>query len=256
MDANAALAALGRVTGTMAEAVGCRADGHGARLPGLGRHDARRPPRPRAPVGGHRRPHRPRAGSLPGPGPVRSPGTVVCRVRSRAEPDPGRPRSRPPGVDVLPARPAGRASAPATSARDRRPPRRPAPGRGALPTRGLAAALPHLSALEAEDGVDEVLRVMAPRKIERLAAVPPAELVPARRPIAFLDQRHRQVRDPPAGRWRGAGRCRLTPDVVGTVSGPAAHLYLALWGRADRASLHVDGERSAVERLLDASLVP
>lgn len=127
---------------------------------------------------------------------------------------------------------------------------------GALPTRGLVAVLPHLSAAEAEDGVDEVLRVMAPRKIERLAPVAPAELVPARRPIAF------STRD--TGRsWTlrlAGGEVRVddgpTPDAVATVSGPAAHLYLALWGRADRASLHVDGERSAVERLLDASLVP
>ncbi|HEY7718328.1 MAG TPA: maleylpyruvate isomerase N-terminal domain-containing protein, partial [Pedococcus sp.] len=127
---------------------------------------------------------------------------------------------------------------------------------GELPTWGLVTALPHLSSGEAADGVDEVLRVMAPRKLERLAPRPPEELVPAPRPVAFAAGG--------SGRsWTlrlGRGEVRVeegeSEDAVARVSAPAAHLYLALWGRADRRELAVEGDQAAVGRLLDAGLVP
>jgi uncharacterized protein (TIGR03083 family) len=127
---------------------------------------------------------------------------------------------------------------------------------GEFPTSGLVTALPHLSSDEAADGVDEVLRVMAPRKLERLAPRPPEELVPAPRPVAF-------AADGTGRSWtlRLAGGQVLvddghSEDAVALVSAPAAHLYLALWGRAGRQELAVEGDRSAADRLLDAGLVP
>jgi uncharacterized protein (TIGR03083 family) len=127
---------------------------------------------------------------------------------------------------------------------------------GRLPTSGLVAALPHLSSDEAADGVDEVLRVMAPRKLERLAPRPPEELVPAPQPVAF-------AADGSGRSWTlrlGQGEVRVedgeAEDAVALVSAPAVHLYLALWGRADRRGLAVAGDQGAVGRLLDAGLVP
>jgi uncharacterized protein (TIGR03083 family) len=124
---------------------------------------------------------------------------------------------------------------------------------------GLVESLPWLSAAEAVDGVDEVLRVMAPRKLDRLAPAPAEELVPARRPVAFVATH--------GGTAAAAWTLRLSDgavvvtdgvdaDAVAVATAPAVHLDLVLWGRADRDRLAIEGEPAAVRRLLDASLVP
>jgi uncharacterized protein (TIGR03083 family) len=127
---------------------------------------------------------------------------------------------------------------------------------GGLPTDGLVTHLPHLGADEAADGVDEVLRVMLPRTLERLAPRPAGELVPVPRPVVL--------------RAEGTGRSWTLvqegdavevvdgerPDAVAVVAGPAVHLDLALWGRASRDVLEVTGAEAAGRRLLRASFVP
>lgn len=127
---------------------------------------------------------------------------------------------------------------------------------GLLPTAGLVDRIPGLTAEQAADGVAEVFEVMAPRNLVRHADRPALEVVPAGEPVAF------SCTDTDAS-WTVRvvdGAVRVTDDVapeaVARVSGPASHLYLALWHRADPAVLVTDGDEAAARRLLGASLVP
>jgi uncharacterized protein (TIGR03083 family) len=127
---------------------------------------------------------------------------------------------------------------------------------GLLPTGGPIERLPGVPAEQAADGVAEVFEVMAPRSLVRHARRPPLEVIPAGRPIAF------SCTDTEAS-WTVRvvdGTVRVTDDVsreaVALVTGPASHLYLALWHRADSAVLLADGDEAAARRLLRAALVP
>jgi uncharacterized protein (TIGR03083 family) len=127
---------------------------------------------------------------------------------------------------------------------------------GLLPTAGLVRRIPGLTADQAADGVAEVFEVMAPRSLVRQADRPPLEVIPAGDPIAFSctdthDSWTVHLVD---------GAVRVVDDVaqeaVARVSGPASHLYPALWHRADSAVLGTDGDEAAARRLLGAALVP
>jgi uncharacterized protein (TIGR03083 family) len=127
---------------------------------------------------------------------------------------------------------------------------------GLLPTTGLVDRVPGLTVEQAADGVAEVFEVMAPRSLVRHADRAPLEVVPAADPIGF------SCTDTGAS-WTVQvveGAVRVTDDVaqeaVARVSGPASHLYLALWHRADSAVLVTDGDEAAARRLLGAALVP
>ena len=127
---------------------------------------------------------------------------------------------------------------------------------GLLPTTGLVGAIPGLTREQAADGVAEVLEVMAPRSLVRNAERPALDVVPAGEPIAF------SCTDTDAS-WTVRvveGAVRVVDDVaqeaVARVSGPASHLYLALWHRADSAVLATDGDEAAARRLLAAVLGP
>ena len=81
-------------------------------------------------------------------------------------------------------------------------------------------------------------------------------MVPAGEPIAF------SCTDTDAS-WtlqvvEGAVRVidGVAQEAVARVSGPASHLYLALWHRADSAVLVTDGDEAVARRLLGAALVP
>jgi hypothetical protein len=126
----------------------------------------------------------------------------------------------------------------------------------ALPVTGPVGPVPGLTAEDAADGVAEVFEVMAPRSLVRHAGRPPLEVIPAGRPIAF------SCTDTEAS-WTVRvvdGTVRVTDDVsreaVALVTGPASHLYLALWHRADSGVLLADGDEAAARRLLRAALVP
>jgi uncharacterized protein (TIGR03083 family) len=127
---------------------------------------------------------------------------------------------------------------------------------GLLPTAGLVDHLPDLTTELAADGVAEVFEVMASRSLVRHADRPALEVVPADEPIAF------SCTDTAAS-WtvhvvEGAVRVvdAVAQEAVARVSGPASHLYLALWHRADSAVLVTDGDEAAARRLLAAALVP
>ena len=131
---------------------------------------------------------------------------------------------------------------------------------GLLPTSGLVDGsvdrVLGLSAEQAADGVGEVFEVMAPRSLVRHADRPPLEVIPAGEPIAF------SCTDTDAS-WTvslvdGAVRVidEVAQEAVARVSGPASHLYLALWHRADSAVLLTEGDEAAARRLLAAALVP
>ena len=127
---------------------------------------------------------------------------------------------------------------------------------GLLPTAGLVDTVPALTTEQAADGVAEVFEVMAPRSLVRHADRPPLEVIPAPEPIAF------SCTDTNAS-WTvrvvdGAVRVHdnVAQEAVARVSGPASHLYLALWHRADSAVLVTDGDEAAARRLLGAALVP
>ena len=127
---------------------------------------------------------------------------------------------------------------------------------GGLDLSGPVTELPVLSAQEAADGVGEVLEVFVPRMLVRRADEPPEAVVPATRPVAFACSDvgvawTLRLREGVPVVERG-----VADDAVATVSGPAAHLYLALWHRADPALLAVEGDVDRARRLLDASLVP
>jgi uncharacterized protein (TIGR03083 family) len=127
---------------------------------------------------------------------------------------------------------------------------------GRLPTAGPIDRVPGLTVEQAADGVAEVFEVMAPRSLVRHAGRPPLEVIPAGEPIAF------SCTDTDAS-WTvrlvdGAVRVidEVAQEAVARVSGPASHLYLALWHRADSAVLLTDGDEAAARRLLGAALVP
>ena len=128
--------------------------------------------------------------------------------------------------------------------------------RGAVSTAGVVESIPGLTTEQAADGVAEVFEVMAPRSLVRHADRPPLEVIPAAEPIAF------SCTDTNAS-WTvrvvdGAVRVvdAVAQEAVARVSGPASHLYLALWHRADSAVLVTDGDEAAARRLLHAALVP
>ncbi|TPG18328.1 maleylpyruvate isomerase N-terminal domain-containing protein [Pedococcus bigeumensis] len=127
---------------------------------------------------------------------------------------------------------------------------------GLLPTTGLVDRIPGMTTEQAADGVTEVFEVMAPRSLVRHADRPPLEVVPAGEPIAFA------CTDTDASWTVGVvdGAVRVIDSVaqeaVARVRGPASHLYLALWHRADSAVLVTDGDEAAARRLLAAALVP
>jgi len=127
---------------------------------------------------------------------------------------------------------------------------------GLLPTKGLVPAVPGLTAEQAADGIAEVFEVMAPRSLVRHADRPPLEVIPAGDPVAFACSDTGTA-------WTlrvVEGEVRVddgaTREAVALVSGPASHLYLALWHRADPAELVTEGDEAAARRLLDAALVP
>ncbi|GAB3084494.1 maleylpyruvate isomerase N-terminal domain-containing protein [Phycicoccus sp. Root101] len=127
---------------------------------------------------------------------------------------------------------------------------------GALDLSGRVDAVAGLSATEAADGVDEVLEVFVPRVLVRRADEPPEVVVPAPHPVALAcsdvdaSWTLRLVDGVPVVRPGVGG------DAVALVRGPATHLYLSLWHRADAGVLEVEGDGAAASRLLGASLVP
>lgn len=127
---------------------------------------------------------------------------------------------------------------------------------GRLGTQGLVGEVPGLTVAQAADGVAEVFEVMAPRSLVRHADRPPLEVIPAAEPIAFscadidLSWTVRMV-DGVVAVVDGVAR-----EAVARVSGPATHLYLALWHRAEPTVLLTDGDEAAARRLLGAALVP
>ncbi|NYG05626.1 uncharacterized protein (TIGR03083 family) [Phycicoccus badiiscoriae] len=127
---------------------------------------------------------------------------------------------------------------------------------GRLPTTGLVDHLPVLTPGQAADGIAEVFEVMAPRSLVRHADRPPLDVIPAERPVAFA------CSDTGAS-WTlsvvdAMVRVDDVPvrDAVALVSGPASHLYLSLWHRADSSLLRTEGDEAAARRLLGAALVP
>jgi uncharacterized protein (TIGR03083 family) len=127
---------------------------------------------------------------------------------------------------------------------------------GRFPTEVLIERVPALDTAWAADGVGELLEVMVPRSLVRRRHEAPEQVVPAVAPVglACTDT---------AASWTlrlVGGRARTEPgvagDAVAVVRGPAAHLYLALWHRADPGALSVEGDLDAGRRLLAASLVP
>jgi hypothetical protein len=120
----------------------------------------------------------------------------------------------------------------------------------------MVSSVPPLSAEQAADGVHEVLAILVPRTLVRRADEAPARVVPAELPVALrCDDVARaftlRLREGRAEVARGAA-----PDSVACVRGPATHLYLSLWGRADGSLLTVEGDQEAGRALLEASLVP
>lgn len=127
---------------------------------------------------------------------------------------------------------------------------------GRLSRSGPVDGVPGLTAGDAADGVAEVFEVMAPRSLVRHADRAPLDVVPAAQPIAF------SCHDVAAA-WTVhlvGEEVQLVEGVsleaVASVSGSAAHLYLALWHRADPEGLSVEGDERAARRLVAASLVP
>lgn len=127
---------------------------------------------------------------------------------------------------------------------------------GLLPTTGVLDQVPGLTAEQAADGVAEVFEVMAPRSLVRHADRPTLEVIPAASPVAFACS-------DTGAEWTlrvvdGAVRvdAGAASEAVALVSGPASHLYLALWHRADSAVLVTEGDEGAARRLLAAALVP
>lgn len=113
-----------------------------------------------------------------------------------------------------------------------------------------------VTADQAADGIDEVLTVMAPRKLVRLAGRPATELIPAERPVAFSAAdvgRSWTLRLVDGAVAVSQG---IDADAAAAISGSALHLYLGLWGRIDQGVLRFDGDEQAARGLLDASLVP
>lgn len=126
---------------------------------------------------------------------------------------------------------------------------------GRWPVVGRVEALPVLDAATAADGVAEVLEVMAPRALVRRRHEHPLDVVPAPAPVALHctdtgDTWTVQLVD---------GAVRVADGdagAVATIAGPAAHLYLSWWHRADPLHLDVTGDEEAGRLLLEASLVP
>jgi uncharacterized protein (TIGR03083 family) len=117
--------------------------------------------------------------------------------------------------------------------------------------------VPGLETPEVADGVAELLEVMVPRTLVRRRDEPADQVIPAPAPVALA------CTDADGASWTlrlEAGRARtdegVSGDAVAVVRGPAAHLYLALWHRADPGLLHLEGDVAVARRLLSASLVP
>jgi uncharacterized protein (TIGR03083 family) len=127
---------------------------------------------------------------------------------------------------------------------------------GELSVGALHTEIAGLTPAQAADGVAEVFEVMVPRTLVRRSGEAPERVVPATAPVAFtcVDTGHAWTLRLVSGRCSiGDG---IADDAVATISAPAAHLYLALWHRADPDLLDVTGDRSAGRALLAASLVP
>jgi uncharacterized protein (TIGR03083 family) len=101
----------------------------------------------------------------------------------------------------------------------------------------------------AVDGIDEVVGLMFPRQV-RLGRIPAL-----RRSLAILPTDG--VADES---WvlAGDGLPGPRPAPEATVTGPAAALYLLLWGRVtmDESRLSVDGDREIADSVLSAGIVP
>jgi uncharacterized protein (TIGR03083 family) len=107
----------------------------------------------------------------------------------------------------------------------------------------------------AADGIGEVLTVMMSRTLARRRTLSPEQVLPVPRRVAIVC--------PDAGRaWTVQlveDRLVVTDgahDPVATISGSAAHTYLALWGRAPREELDVSGDHDAAAALLRSRLTP
>lgn len=127
---------------------------------------------------------------------------------------------------------------------------------GMLHLSGVVTAVPDLTAAEAADGVAEVLEVFVPRALVRRSHESPAVVVPATRPVAFACTDVEVAWTLALVDGIPVVRPGISDGAVATVSGPAAHLYLALWHRADTGALTVVGDVRLAHRLLDAPLVP
>ncbi|WP_427384158.1 maleylpyruvate isomerase N-terminal domain-containing protein [Janibacter sp. G56] len=119
----------------------------------------------------------------------------------------------------------------------------------------------------AVDGIDEVLTTFLQRSIDRQRAGDPLDAVPAPEPLVLIatDLPDEDGGDNGTASWTvhvDGGRVitrRLgdeEPDVVASITAPAPRLYLALWGRADRAGLELGGDTESASRFLRAPLVP
>jgi uncharacterized protein (TIGR03083 family) len=127
---------------------------------------------------------------------------------------------------------------------------------GRFPTRGLVTKVPALEVSQAADGVGELLEVMVPRTLVRRRHEPPEDVVPAVVPVALVCTDAGAAWTLRLTSGRAMTDSGVAGDAVAVVSGPAAHLYLALWHRADTAELTVEGDEHAGRALLAASLVP
>jgi uncharacterized protein (TIGR03083 family) len=97
----------------------------------------------------------------------------------------------------------------------------------------------------AADGIDEVVGVFFPRQV-RLSRIPP--LTHGIRVVATDGSRESWV-------LAGDGTDPAAATDA-TISGPAAGLLLALWGRADVDDLAVDGDPALVRTVLWAGITP
>lgn len=127
---------------------------------------------------------------------------------------------------------------------------------GALDATGLVETVPGVSTEQAVDGVAEVFEVFVPRMLARRADDPPGVVVPATSPVAFVCTDIETAWTLSLVDGIPLVRQGVMDDAVAAVRGPAAHLYLALWQRADTGALGVEGDDRLAWRLLDASLVP
>jgi uncharacterized protein (TIGR03083 family) len=123
---------------------------------------------------------------------------------------------------------------------------------GADLRKALGVATP-VDPAPAADGVDEMFTVFLPRMLMRKAA--PAVTVPIG--VATTDTGDAWTLTP------SADPATVTPvisraagEVEATLSGTAAEVYLALWGRGPAGALRVDGDDAAAAAFLAAPRVP